>query len=264
MPEAGALPAARSVRADGLRIALREAGTGRPLVCVHGNAASSRWFAELLAAPPAGWRVLAPDLPNHGASAPLPAPITIPAYADALAALMGALGLERPVVLGHSMGGAVAQALAAARPGRLAGLVLVASPGLEPFPTPESHYPALEAMARDRALMRAALAATMPSRPAPYLDALVDDALAMAPGALAANARALEAAPPRPPAGSALPVLVLHGALDALVPEAVGRRAAAAWPGARLERLDGVGHSPPIEAPERVGALLSEFLEEVP
>lgn len=258
------LPAPRRVAAGGRDLLLREAGVGRPLLCVHGNAASSRWFTELLHAPPAGWRVLAPDLPGFGGSDPLSGPTTMRAFADALADLLDALGVERAALLGHSLGGRVAETLAAARPERASALVLVAAPPPGPFVTPEERYPLLEAMARDRERMAAGLAALLAGRPPGYFDELVEDAVAAAPGAITASARALARPDPASRSRSDLPVLVVHGEADPLVPAGGARALAAAWPGAGLELLPAVGHAPPIEAPERFRALLSEFLEEVP
>ncbi|HEX7022589.1 MAG TPA: alpha/beta hydrolase [Trueperaceae bacterium] len=250
------------VEVDGVRIAYHEAGAGEPLVCIHGNFASGRWFTEVLRAPPAGWRVLAPDLPNFGASGRLPGPISIDAYAGALAGFIGALGLERPVLLGHSLGGAVAQASAAHVDPR--GMVLLSSPGPWSFPTAEEHYAVLQSLAGNAGLMAQALAPTMPTcRPAIF-DELVADALRMAPDAFSGNARALERHAVPGAARLGCPVLVMQGEHDFLVSRELAERTAGAYPGARLLLLDGVGHSPQLEAPARFRAVLQDFLEGLP
>ena len=102
---------------------MSDGGVTRTLVALHGNFASSRWWVDLLAAPPAGWRVLAPDLPGF-AGTPHSGPVSIRAYADWVQDWLGGQGVTRPVLLGHSLGGAVALEVAAREPQALAGLVL--------------------------------------------------------------------------------------------------------------------------------------------
>jgi pimeloyl-ACP methyl ester carboxylesterase len=102
------------------RIYFEESGQGRPLVCLHTAGADSRQYRHLLcdAEVTSRWRVVAFDLPYHGRSLP---PerwweeeylLTRDAYVETIMAFLEALGLERPVVLGCSMGGAVVLELA--------------------------------------------------------------------------------------------------------------------------------------------------------
>lgn len=252
-----------SVRVAGLRMAYREAGQGRPLLLVHGNFGSKRWFEEQLASPPDGYRVLAPDLPNFADSDPLPGEISIERYAGYLEGFCNELALDTLCLLGHSFGGAVAQAFATARPERVDRLILVASAAPDGHATPADHYPVLERLRGNRDGMSQALAATMPARRPSYFDAIVDDALALAPTAITGNARALEAFDVSTRTDSYRnPVLVVRGELDLphLITEEIATRTAAAYPNSRLELWQGVGHSPQVEAPERFNELLGRFL----
>ena len=78
----------------------------RHLIAVHGNFASSAWWDDLRAAPPTGWTVHAPDLPGF-AGTPHVGEVSIARYADWLTRYVADQMLERPVLLGHSLGGAV-------------------------------------------------------------------------------------------------------------------------------------------------------------
>lgn len=257
----------KHVEVEGVRMAYSDAGEGMPLLLVHGNYASKRWFREQLAGPPAGWRLIAPDLPNFADSEAMPGPVEIGSYAHYLAAFCDALGLEAVALLGHSMGGAVAQELATAQPGRVTRLLLVSSAAPDGHVTPEEHYAVLEGLKGNREALATALAATMPTRQPPYFDEIVDDALEMREHAYVGNGRALERFDVSGrTANYSGPVLVIRGEHDLphLITEEIARRTADAYRNARLELWEGVGHSPPIEAPERFNRTLARFLGEQP
>lgn len=258
-------PAPAGLEAAGVRLAYRQAGAGRPVLMIHGNTASSRWFAEQLAAPPAGHRLIAPDLPNYGASGTLPAPLAIADYAAPLEALLDRLTDEPAVLVGHSLGGAVAQAIAARRPGRTRGLLLVASAPPGGFVTPEEHYALLARLPGNRALLERSLAPVIGAHRPDYFEQLVDDALAMRDFALEAGGRALAAFDVTAAArGAACPVLVLRGTADPIISEEMARATAAAYPRAELAAWEGVGHSPQLEAAARFNELLARFLAGLP
>src|SRR5262245_22630542 len=105
-------------------------GAEPAVLCIHGYGQSSAYWAPTLERlTRGGVRSLAPDLPGFGASARLPGPYTMEAYADAVAALLDARGLARVALVGGSMGGVVAQHFALRHPTRLARLLLVATGG---------------------------------------------------------------------------------------------------------------------------------------
>lgn len=245
-----------------LHLAYERAGTGRPVLLVHGNFASRRWWTEQLDDPASGLDLIAPDLPGFGRSDPLPATLPeaswVAAWADALAGLLDALGIEHAGVVGHSLGGAVAQALAIRHPRRVDALLLVDAAPPGGFPTPEAHYPVLEAMKTDRNLLRASLAAISPTRIPPYFDGLVDDAMAMHPRGFQGNARALAGYDlSADTAAVTVPVTVLHGGKDALVARAMADATVDAYGDARLVAWPDIGHSPPLEAPDAFRDLLA-------
>jgi len=236
-----------AIEVPGARMVYADHGRGRPVVCLHGNTGSRRWFERVMDVP--GCRVVAPDLPNFGESSALPGSPSIERYGEAAADFIRGLALKGAVLVGHSLGGAVAMSAAVRWPDLVDGLVLVDSAPPSGFPTPEERYPLVEKMRLDRQILAAALKATVPALNDDELfSRLVDDAARMAPAAWIGNARALGAfrcagACGRFP-GS---VLVIWGRRDVLVTEAMARETAEAFPRARLAVMENVGHSPPVE-----------------
>ena len=252
----------KTVTVDGLNITYAEAGAGTPVICVHGNFASKRWFTPQLLEPPPGARVLALDLPNFGDSEGLNGDISIETYARYLEGFGDALNLTDVTLVGHSLGGAVVQVAAARQLERYKSLVLINSAPPDGLTTPEESYPYLELFKTNRDLLAQSLAAVMPTVQLEYFEALVDDAWKMNREAFTENARALDHYDVTAALGEVTaPVLVLHGERDTLITEATARRTAAAFRTARFELWD-VGHSPHLEAPERFNALLRDFLAE--
>jgi pimeloyl-ACP methyl ester carboxylesterase len=113
------------------RVYFEEAGAGWPLLCLHTAGADGRQFRHLMTddAVTRHWRVLAFDMPRHGKSLP-PAGwqdedyrLTTDAYVEMILAFSQALGLERPVVLGCSIGGKIVLELALRAPERFRALI---------------------------------------------------------------------------------------------------------------------------------------------
>ncbi len=110
------------------RMAYDDFGQGRPLVVVHGFPLSRAIWGAQVAQLSAHYRVIAPDLRGHGDSEATPGPYSMELLADDILALLEALQIDQPIVLGGlSMGGYVAMAFARRYPERLAGLLLTAT-----------------------------------------------------------------------------------------------------------------------------------------
>jgi pimeloyl-ACP methyl ester carboxylesterase len=126
--EAAVPPLGRFVQVGATRLHVLEQGTGPALVLVHGLGAQMRNFTYALTAPlAADFRVICVDRPGCGYSTrPDAVPASLRGQADTIAALIAALGLERPIIVGHSYGGAVALALALNHPAVVGGLALLA------------------------------------------------------------------------------------------------------------------------------------------
>jgi pimeloyl-ACP methyl ester carboxylesterase len=121
------IPADRAVPGDGVRLHARDwGGSGQAVVLLHGLASNARiWDGVASRLAGAGLRVVALDQRGHGASEQPGSGYDFATLSRDLSAALAALGIERPVLAGHSWGANVALRFAADRPGALAGLVLV-------------------------------------------------------------------------------------------------------------------------------------------
>jgi pimeloyl-ACP methyl ester carboxylesterase len=243
---------------------------GLPLLLVHGSYATGRWWEPLLALLPEEIHAVAPDLRGCGQSDKPADGYTIEDQAEDLWALMQGLGWRDFDLVAHSTGGAIAMELALTHPGSLRSLTLVDSVPVEGVFTPLDTLIVLEQMRSDRALLRQAIQVLMPTldltvaENADLLQQLVDDAAQMAPPAFTALAESLSQWNRFADARQlTLPTLVVWGDQDEIVSREATTRTLIAIPGAtNLEILQGVGHSPQIEAPLTLAEKIIEFIAE--
>jgi pimeloyl-ACP methyl ester carboxylesterase len=123
---------ARSVRVDGGRVLVVEAGEGPPVVLLHGLAGTFRYWLGTVRRLAGSYRVLAPDVPGFGGSDPAARPFDLAAAGARVLAACEAVGAERPIVAGHSLSGPLAALAAAGAPERVSGVVLVSAASLSP------------------------------------------------------------------------------------------------------------------------------------
>ncbi len=237
----------------------RTAGEGPPVVYVHGNTGSSLWYDRVMDLP--GFTTYAPDLPNFGQSGHIAAS-DIDLYADYLRDWMKKLSLGKPVVVGHSLGGAVAVSLTIRYPDLVHKLVLADSAPLSGFPTPPERYALIEQFRSDRELMKKALKPIVPTLDdEEFLDKLTDDAMKMNPSSYVGNARALNDFDYTGRGGEyAGEVLVIAGEKDILISEETARSTAEAFPKGTLRVLPGVGHSVMAEDPDLFKNVVLDFI----
>jgi 3-oxoadipate enol-lactonase len=120
----------RFAEARGSPVRYLAAGEGAPLALLHGLGGSAVNWVELAPELARTRRVIVPELPGHGGSAPPAAAPTLAPFADAVAAVLEQEGAVPAPVVGHSLGGAVAFRLALRRPELVSGLVIASGAGI--------------------------------------------------------------------------------------------------------------------------------------
>lgn len=232
-----------------------------PLVLIHGAGGTRLYW------PPGlrrlqGCAVYTPDLPGHGAS-PGPGQSTIDGYCQVVEAWMEALELPPAVVVGHSMGGAVAQALALDASARVAGLVLIATGARL-----RVHPMLLEATQRE-GLAAEALSTLLSAWYSDRVSASIRQRAVRSlsgvdPAVLHGDFQACDRFDVMERLGDLrVPALVLVGEEDQMTPVKYARFLAEHLPAARLEVIPAAGHMVMLEQPAAVEKALADWLEAV-
>lgn len=112
---------------NGINLYYETHGAGRPLILLHGGLGSGEMFGPLLPALSGRRQVIAPDLQGHGRTADIDRPLDVRLMADDIAALIGHLGLDKPDLVGYSLGGGVALQTAIKYPAMVGRLVAVSA-----------------------------------------------------------------------------------------------------------------------------------------
>src|SRR5690349_5787311 len=112
---------------NGIKLYYEIHGTGQPLVLLHGGLGSGEMFGPVLAQLAEHHRVIVPDLQGHGRTADIDRPIDIRLMADDIAALIDELELDKPDVVGYSLGGGVAFFTAVKHPDKVGRLVMASA-----------------------------------------------------------------------------------------------------------------------------------------
>jgi 3-oxoadipate enol-lactonase len=256
--------------AGGIDIAVWRGGErGRPAVLfLHGLGWDNSLWWPFVEPYLDRFDVICPDTRGHGASSKPPGPYSIGLFADDMLGLLDALGLDRVAVVGLSQGGMTAQVMATRAPQRVAALAAVAtSARMDPAAAANmedriraGREAGPEAAARIAA--KSIFSDAFLARTSGYLDAFIQWRIAMDVAAQEAAMRAgvgYDVLPDLPKLG--IPVLVVAGAGDRLIPPAASRAIAGAAPGAQYIEIPESGHMIAVEQPAALAAVLDPFLE---
>jgi pimeloyl-ACP methyl ester carboxylesterase len=267
----------RTVPTKDHRISLLEAGTGAPVVAIHGLGATKASFLATVAALAPRFRVIAIDLPGHGdSSKPVGAPYDARWFGDAVVQLLDALELQRAHVVGNSLGGRVALEIGLRAPDRVDRLALLA-PSMA-WRRKRPWAPALRLVRPElgvlphapRAVVERVLDRFMPEARSGWAAAGVDEFLRsfLTPrgrAAFYAAARQIYLEEPEGEDGFwprlrelSVPALFVWGRRDSLVPLAFARHVTDAVPAAQHLELD-CGHVPQMERPRETHEALARF-----
>jgi len=227
------------------------------ILYVHGNLGSYRWFELSMDIP--GYRTIALDLPNCGRSGRIDS-FDTQDYGRYVAGFIRAVDGGPVLLVGHSLGGAVAMSVACSEPELVERLLLVDSAPVNGLVTPPERYPIIEEYRADVNQLRMALKTIVPTlSDEAWFDILVEDARRMNGEAYIGHARELGLADFSRIAGDFPgPVLVVRGDQDWLITAEMATRTANAFD-ANVRTLAGVGHSVMVENPELFNSIVLEF-----
>ncbi|HEV8499008.1 MAG TPA: alpha/beta fold hydrolase [Gemmatimonadaceae bacterium] len=263
----------------GARIYYYAAGTrgaGVPVVFLHGFPTSSHLWGDVVPLMPRGHRLVVIDLLGYGRSdRPMSHAVDIAAHAERTVALFDELRIERACVVGHGIGGGIAQTVAVRHAVRVSHLCLIDSVALDDRPIVGGRlargilpvvrfFPAkllLALIHRDLSRgynERARAEHSIDLYLRPFGDAAGREALVAHISAIA-NDEVAEVA--REVAAISCPTSVIWGQHDRLTPPSIGRGLQAAIPGATLDVIAGARHFTPEESPRKIADAIASLLE---
>jgi pimeloyl-ACP methyl ester carboxylesterase len=267
----------------GHRVMYRMAGSGPPVVLIHGMVNSSRHWEAVARRLASDYTVIAPDLIGHGDSATPRGDYSLGAHAAAIRDLLAVIGIDRATIVGHSLGGGVAMQFFYQFPQRTERLGLISSGGLGHRVSPLLRVAALPGVEGALALgahprvLGALWAAGERMRrrgnsKGVYLQAVVRALRPLEePGARTAFVQTLRSvidihgqrvsARDRLYLLDRFPTLIVWGERDRTIPLDHGQETREAVPQARFETLPKAAHFPHLEDPEGLARVLREWLE---
>ncbi len=265
-------------------LAYERSGSGPSVLLIHGMAGSRRTWREAQARLSASCDVIAVDLPGHGDSTLPNGDYSLGSLAGALRDLLDRLGVERATIVGHSLGGGVALQFTYQFPERCERLVLVSSGGLGrevsgflralSVPGASAALSGLLALRRsERVVSVAGFFRPVAQWAWPDLPLMLSHFAALQSPTLRrsflATIRAVidprgqtVSATERLPLARRLPVFVVWGRRDQMIPPTHALAVVQALPAARAEVFDEAGHYPHEHDPERFAASVARFISE--
>jgi pimeloyl-ACP methyl ester carboxylesterase len=272
------------IELHGRRVIYRIAGSGPPIVLIHGMLNSSSHWQSVALNLARDYTVIAPDLIGHGDSAAPRGDYSLGAHAASIRDLLAAVGIERATIVGHSLGGGVAMQFFYQFPQRVERLVLISSGGLGHEVSPVLRTAALPGMSLLLSLtihprLLTGLSAwgqrlrERGNASGVYLQAM---ARALSPlenaearGAFLHTLRAVidvhgqrVSATDRLYLLESMPTMIVWGERDNTIPLAHGREAHEAIPHSRFRTLGKAAHFPHLEDPDGLSDALRQFIDD--
>lgn len=273
----------RTAELHGRSVGYLGGGAGPVLLLIHGMAGSSENWRDVIEPLAHRHTVIAPDLPGHGISAGGPGDYSLGSLAAGLRDLLLSLGHERATLVGHSLGGGIAMQFAYQFPEMVERLILVSSGGLGPevslvlraaaLPGADLFIAATASVGQRAGGAVGRGLAVVGMRPSPDVAEVARGYASLAEPrrrkAFLATLRSVVgtegqrvAAVDRLYLAEAMPMLIVWGARDPIIPVRHGEDAHRALPGSQLEIFENAGHLPQLEQPGHFIAVLERFLAE--
>ncbi|MHB1929778.1 MAG: alpha/beta fold hydrolase [Acidimicrobiales bacterium] len=259
---------------EGTVLHYEDEGSGPPVVLLHGVMMSGRFFERQLGGGLAGHRVIVPDFRGHGRSSKVLSGHTVANYARDLSRLLQDRGVERPVLVGWSMGAMVVyEYLKTYGAQSVRGIVIVDQPpsdfAWEDYAfgvlTPQALAEMIEGLQLDQAAVAAEFAQLMQHEPSEDVTAWMVDEILRVPAAVASTILADQTLQDYRPLLPTIdcPTLVMFGRDPKLTPPEAGAWIAERIPGARLEVFESSSHCPFHEEAERFNAVLGAWVDDL-
>lgn len=246
---------------DGVELSYRVVGDGeRDLVVVHGWMVSGTVFDELVERFDDGnWRIVVPDLRGAGESSPADS-YRLEDYAGDVLAVMDDAGVDQACLVGHSMGGQIAQLVAADHPGRIRRLALISPVPASGIELPEDAHRLFVDSGEDRASQRRILEMACLDLADEDYDRLLDDAGAIPEQCIRESFAAWTEADFADRLGAIeAPTLVVGSDDPFLPPELLDEAVVGPIADAELTRIEGAGHYIQVERPDETARVLRDF-----
>lgn len=255
------------------QLSVEERGSGPPLLLIHGFPLNREMWRPQIEVLSSSAHVIAPDLRGHGESAPTPGPYTMELLADDCAAILNSLDVDKPaVVCGLSMGGYVAFAFYRKYPSLVSGMILAATRAGADSPEAQENRDKAAASVEENGIQvvnegmlpKLMASKTYADRPelVNQVKTIIDQISSQGMGAALMGMKTRPDSTPRLD-DIRVPVLILHGADDQIIPPSEAESMHARISDSQLKIISNAGHLPNLEQPKVFNQAVTSFLSSI-